>query len=57
MEPTTKSITLTPRELNKISQFLADTTNGTQFVIIDVNAELNGWTGAFTAVITDESNW
>lgn len=71
MEPTTKSITLTPRELNRISQFIADTTNGTQFVIIDVdsssgigsivtatiNAEMNGWTGAFTAVITDESNW
>ena len=71
MESTTKSITLTPRELKKISEFIADTTNGAQIVTIHVdsssgigstvhatiNAEMNGWTGAFTAVITDESNW
>ena len=70
MEPTTK-ITLTPRELKKISQFIADTTNGAQIVTIHVDsssgigsivhatvwADINGWTGEFTAVITDESNW
>jgi len=71
MESTTKSITLTPRELKKISEFIADTTNGAQIVTIHVdsssgigstvhatiNAEMNGWTGEFTAVITDESCW
>jgi hypothetical protein len=70
MVPTTK-ITLTPRELKKISEFIADTTNGSQIVTIHVDsssgigstvhatvwAEINGWTGEFTAVITDESCW